>query len=208
MKNKQAYTLLGIGLLLQIVSFVLIGDTWLSFLSSVCGVVAVVSCSERKIGYYLWSIAQMITFTIICWNTHLYGKLFENSINLIIMIVGLYSWSKNIDSNRKVKTKSLNVDGIVKCIIGSMTLWCVLFVVLSYFGGKYPLLDSITTTLGLVAQILVIYRYRESWILWIIVDIICIFIWSIEGNWCIVTRYLFWMINAGYGYVNWTNNKE
>ena len=208
MKNRITYIMLGVGLLLQVISFIITRDAWLSFVSGLSGVFAVVYCSERKMSYYVWSFIQMITFTIICWQTGLYGKLFENGFNFVTMVIGVYIWMSNKDTEDKVKTRSLGSDGIANCVFGGLLGWVLLYMFLVFVGGSMPLLDSITTTLAFIAQILMIYRYKESWILWAVIDLICVVIWTIEGNWCIVAQYVFWTINAVYGYVIWEKNQS
>jgi nicotinamide riboside transporter PnuC len=84
--------MLFVGLFLQVVSFLITKDAWLSFISGISGVFAVVYCSERKVSYYVWSLIQMVTFTIICWETQLYGKLIENAFNFVTMIIGVFIW--------------------------------------------------------------------------------------------------------------------
>lgn len=200
--------MLGVGLLLQVISFLITKDAWLSFVSGISGVFAVVYCSERKMSYYVWSFIQMITFTIICWETGLYGKLFENAFNFVTMGIGIGTWLANRDIENKVITKSLKRNGIAGCIFGGMVGWVILYLFLVFVGGSMPFLDSTTTTLAFIAQILMVYRYKESWILWAIIDIICVIIWSIDGNWCIVAQYVFWTFNAIYGYLIWDKSCE
>ena len=199
--------MLGVGLLLQVISFLVTQDAWLSFVSGLSGVFAVVFCSERKMSYYVWSFIQMITFTIICWQTGLYGKLIENGFNFVTMVMGIFIWMKNKDTEDKVKTRALGSEGIVKCVFGGMVGWLILYMFLVLVDGSMPLLDSITTTLAFIAQILMIYRYKESWILWTTVNLICVVIWTMECNWCIVAQYIFWTINAVYGYSEWSKNE-
>ena len=75
--------MLGVGLLLQVLTYLMTKDTLLSFVSGISGVFAVVFCSERKFSYYFWSFLQLTTFSIICFNENLYGKLVENAFYLI-----------------------------------------------------------------------------------------------------------------------------
>jgi nicotinamide mononucleotide transporter len=208
MRNKATYIMLFVGLFLQVVSFLITKDAWLSFISGISGVFAVVYCSERKVSYYVWSLIQMVTFTIICWETQLYGKLIENAFNFVTMIIGVFIWLRHLDYDDKVVTKALTYKQKILLSMCTIIGWFVLYCALCFFNGNMPMLDSTTTTLAFVAQILMIFRYKESWILWGIIDIICVVIWSIEGNWCIVAQYVFWIINAVYGYVIWEKYEE
>ena len=73
----------------------------LSLISAIAGVVSVVLCSQRKISFYTFGFIQIFTYSFICYNEGLYGKLLENAFYLITMIIGLYEWFKHYDNNIK-----------------------------------------------------------------------------------------------------------
>ena len=87
--------------------------------------------------------------------------------------------------------------------------WAILYVILGLFTDcQAPLLDSVSTAIAIAAQILMMLRYRENWILWMIVDVICIVLFTITENWCMAVQYIFWMINTLYGYIQWSKAWE
>lgn len=204
MKSKSTYIMLAAGLLLQVLTFLITKDTLLSFASGIAGVFSVVFCSERKLSYYFWSFIQIVTFSIICFNEHLYAKLLENIFYIVTMGIGIGAWLANKDIENKVKTRSLKVHDTVKCCIAGMIGFVCLYVPLALFlNSTNPLLDAITTTLALIAQILMVLRYKENWILWGIMNILCIVLFISTQNWCMVAQYVFWTINTIYGYCEW-----
>jgi nicotinamide mononucleotide transporter len=119
------------------------------------------------------------------------------------MFVGMSEWKKNKD-NEDVKVRSMD---IYDCItFGTLFIpLCAIFsylIVVNYNSGQI-VLDTTTTVIGIIAQVLMILRFKEQWILWFILDILCIALWAIDGNWCLVTQYIFWTINCVYGYKIW-----
>ena len=76
---------------------------------------------------------------------------------------------------------------------------------IEFFNNIYAyLLDVITTALSINAQILMIYRYKEQWILWIIIDILQIILYSINN--IIINIVIMWFVflcNAFYGLFIW-----
>jgi nicotinamide mononucleotide transporter len=77
-----------------------------------------------------------------------------------------------------------------------------------FFGSEQPFLDTLTTVIGIVAQIMLIFRIKEQWILWFILDVLCIVLWAIDENWCLMVQYIFWAINCIYGYFYWSYTKN
>lgn len=208
MKNKSTYVMLGVGILLQVLTYFITKDTLLSFASGITGVFSVVFCSERRFSYYFWAFIQIVTFSIICYNEHLYAKLIENVFYLITMGVGIGAWLANKGDDDKVKTRSLNVDGIVKCCILGMIGFIFLYIPLLFLGDTAPFLDALTTTLAFIAEILMVLRYKENWIVWFVMNIICTILFLITGNWCMVAQYVFFTINTIYGYKIWKSAIE
>ena len=203
MKNKSTYIMLGLGILSQALTFVLTGDSWISFMSGIAGVISVVLCSERRISYYIWSFIQLTTYAYICWEGGLYGKFFENIVYFIAGVIGLIIWLRNTDEDNLVKTKELDQNGIFKCCISFLIGACAMLYILNGVGGSNILLDAVSTTLAITAQVLMMLRYKENWIVWFVVNILCIILWSIKSDWCMVMQYIFWTGNTVYGYNIW-----
>ena len=76
--------------------------------------------------------------------------------------------------------------------------------VLDLLGGNLTLLDSSSTIISVIANSLMLLRYREQWLLWIIVDVITVIMWLLVGDFIMVTMWAVYTLNAFYGYYNWT----
>lgn len=190
------------GIATQAVAYALSEDSLLSLVSGTTGVISVVLCSQRKLSFYFWGFLQIGTFVVICINEHLYGKLFENGFYLITMIAGLLMW-KRYQQGDSVSTRKLSRSDMW-WILGNSAVSIVVFCgMLRMIGGEQPFMDSFTTILAMVAQVLMILCYRESWLFWLVVDIACIVMWYNEGNWCMVAQYIFWTANCIYGLIKW-----
>ena len=190
------------GIVTQVATYAFTEDSFISLVSGIAGVISVVLCSQRKLSFYFWGFLQIGTFMAICINEHLYGKLFENGFYLITMIGGLLMWKRN-EQHHTVETRSLNKLTLLFVVIQSLFAVLVVETVLTAIGGEQPFMDSFTTIFAIVAQLLMIYRYRESWLFWLVVDIACIIMWYNEGNWCMTVQYIFWTMNCIYGLIKW-----
>jgi nicotinamide mononucleotide transporter len=81
-------------------------------------------------------------------------------------------------------------------------------ILLTYIGGKQVRLDSFAVVLSIGAQILMLKRYAEQWIVWIVVNVLSIALWAIAlkagGNdYTILVMWTAFLVNSIYGYVNW-----
>ena len=191
-----------IGIVTQLITCYIMNDTALAVCSGIAGVISVVLCSQKKLSFYFWGILQLVTILIISYQTGLYGKVLENGFYLLTMIIGFLLWDKN-KTNDEVKTETMGYNDYAILVI---------FVPLLVFGvstfvvdanSEQPVLDALTTVIGIIAQIMLIFRFREQWVLWFFLDVLCIVLWAIDGNWCLMVQYIFWTINCVYGYFCW-----
>ena len=71
------YIFLSLGLVTQIVTYLISHDTTLSLISGILGVTSVVLTSQKKITMYVFSMAQIITYMILAFHEKLYAEVGE-----------------------------------------------------------------------------------------------------------------------------------
>ena len=111
---------------------------------------------------------------------------------------------KNDDGTSDVKAKKFNLIEWVFSIVGTVIATVLVGVWLDSIGSNQAYLDAATNVMAIVAQLLMIWRYREQWLWWVVIDVICIVMWFNVGNWSMVAMYIAWTINALYGWYNWS----
>ena len=196
-----------IGILTQLITCEIMNDTTLAACSGIAGVISVVLCSQKKLSFYFWGIFQLVTILIISFQTGLPGKVLENSFYLFTMLIGLFLWNKHqTDNETRIESMTFSVYCILVISLPLLIYGVSRLVV--YYGSEQPLLDALTTVIGIVAQIMLIFRFKEQWVLWFILDVLCIVLWAIDGNWCLMVQYIFWTVNCIYGYFYWSYIKK
>ncbi len=87
--------------------------------------------------------------------------------------------------------------------IGLVIAWAVIGYLLGFLGSVAPYFDSIAVSLSVTAQILTIRRFRESWGLWICVNVVTLALWLHVGNISMFFMYIGFLINSLVGMYNW-----
>lgn len=203
------YIFLSLGLVTQIVTYLISHDTTLSLISGILGVTSVVLTSQKKITMYVFSMAQIITYMILAFHEKLYAEVGEYVFYFVTTVIGIVIWMKNYhltDEGNSLKVKPLSkkafwlTNAAILLLIGSLYM-----ILRRYTDDSQPLMDSISTIPAFFAQLLMIFRYKEQWIYWGIIDVSSIIMWSIAGNYCMVAQYVFWTFNCVYGWVKWSD---
>lgn len=175
-------------------------------IAAVSGIFCVVLCAKGKKSQYIWGLFNVIGYVIIAFINKYYGEVMLNALYYLpSQFIGYYLWNKNMnEETNDVKGKKLDVKKSILlltiCGVGIL----IYKLVLDLLGGTSTLLDSASTVISVVANLLMMLRYREQWLLWIVIDIITVIMWLIVGDYIMVIMWAVYLINAFNGYYNWT----
>lgn len=202
------YTFLVIGLLVQLVTCYVSKDSTLSVVSGCLGICSVVLCSEGSMWTYVFGFAQIITYSLLCYQQRLYGTLVLNGYYFLTMFYGVWCWQQRMlddKSQHVVLPRSLPLSwwgglGIGLPVVSAVVGWFLS----QYTNDSQPYLDAFTTIPSVVGQVLMIMVYREQWILWLLVDSVYAVMWLRAGDSCMFVLHIFWCINCIYGWLHWT----
>lgn len=175
-------------------------------IAAISGILCVVLCAKGKKSQYIWGLLNVVGYVIIAWINKYYGEVMLNALYYLpSQFIGYYLWNKHtnketndVEGNKLNLTKSILL--VVICTIGIL----LYKLVLDALGGQGTLLDSASTTISIFANLLMMLRYREQWLLWIIIDIVTVIMWILAGDLIMVTMWSVYLVNAFYGYYNWT----
>lgn len=175
-------------------------------IAAISGIFCVVLCAKGRNSQYIWGFLNVLGYVIIAFINKYYGEVMLNALYYLpSQFIGYYLWNKNSnEENGDVKGKKLNlVQSLI--LVGFIAVGVFGYkIVLDYLGGTGTLLDSASTITSVVANALMMMRYREQWLLWIIIDAITVAMWILVGDFIMVTMWAVYLINAFYGYYNWT----
>ena len=194
--------------LLQLIVYCIVPDSPIGMVCGIAGVICVALTAKGKLSSYIFNFIQIVTYMIICWDLKLYLEFGENIFYFITCILGVFLWKKNMKQNE---------DGSTQVVAKKFELWqWFATIAVAVFGtyslGKIgtligstlPYYDALTNVLALIAQMLMVWRFREQWAIWIVIDITCLIMFTILGQWSMVAMYVAWTINAFYGWYNWS----
>lgn len=169
--------------------------------ATVLGLIQGVLVMLNRRSNWIFYILQMVFLILFSTINHLYGDIFNNSVYLIMGVVGFILWNK--EDGSKITRTSKKEKVIYLLIIAIAT--GVLSVVLSGTDDPLPLLDAFTTVSSLVATYYMVKKKIDTWVIWFFNDIFYAIEYFILPNQAI---YLFilnviWTFLAVGSYRNW-----
>ena len=191
------------------------GDTVIGIFASLTGVTCVILCGMGKVSNYFFGTINVILYAIVAWQAKYYGDVMLNLLYYFpTNILGWLIWSKHIDQekNEVYKERMTIKQNILLTIISVVGVLGYSYI-LKVLGGNLPVVDSMSTVFSVIAQILMIKRFMEQWIIWIIVDIVSVIMWIaafFNGGESIAVLMMWsvYLVNAIVMFVKWLKESK
>lgn len=197
---------------------------FLNGIAAFTNVICIILISFGKISNFFWGFFAVSIYGCIALVWDYVGNV---QLNLFFFLpfqfIGYSLWKSHLDSHQEIISKRLNLKTNIVVIYFTIVLSVFFYfeipefsrVILGHYdfdGNSFQqllphILDSLTNSLSIVAQILMLLRFREQWIFWIIVNICQIIMYSgVAHNRLDVNFLLMWIValaNAGFGFYQW-----
>lgn len=210
--NKLEWLIIIVVSILNIIPFMITKQVnMIGLISSITGIICVVMTAKGHISCYYFGLINILTYIVIAYEAKLLGEVILNgAYYLPLQFIGYYLWNKNLNSKTNlVKTKGMSVKSILLLIMTSIIGTIGYSYILEYLGSKQSMANAMASALSLIAMYLSVKRYKEQWILWILVNLVSLYMWVIAlannevNSILMIIMWTFYLINAIYGYLNW-----
>lgn len=177
---------------------------WLELVAVVFGVICVVLTVRQNIWCWPTGLIQVVLFIVIFYQAKLYSDLILHVIYVFMQFYGWYHWLHG-DQNRSTIPVTL-LSYRMRLIWPSITIvaaYVLGFVMARYTDASFAYLDAFTTVASLVAQWLMARKKLESWVFWIVVDIVAIGIYWQKELYLTARLYGAFLLLASIGLFAW-----
>lgn len=174
--------------------------------------------AKAKVLSWPVGIIGTLLYIFLFYQISLYSDLFEQIYFLVTGFIGWWFWvrpraKEHSDSADQLKVGANTVKtnlAYLSIVVAGTFLFAYVATHLdnwfpAYFEepASFPFLDAFTTAMSFVAQWLLTRKKLESWILWILVDIIGIWLYWVKGVKFISLEYVLFLGIAIKGLVDW-----
>lgn len=190
-------------------------DSAVGIIAAITGVICVVLTGKGKLSSYIFGMVNTLLYAYVAFGAKYYGDVMLNLLYYVPMnLVGWIAWKKHIDAaTGEVEKKKLAGKTLILIFAGTVLAVASYGLLLTRLGGNLPYVDSMSTVLSVVAQILCVMRYREQWLLWIVVNVVTIIMWIFafwNGGESVATLLMWsiYLINAVIMYLKWSKEAK
>jgi len=169
-------------------------------------ITSVVYAKRNNILVYPTGLIGTGIFVYILLNFSLLGDTIINAYFFSMSIYGWYFWSRKKDKVFINQVSTVNQNEIKYLFILAISSLIFIYFVYDYFdkwNNWTAYVDNITTAIFFVAMWLMARRKVESWIFWIIGDLITVPLYFYKGLTISSIQYIIFLILAVLGYISW-----
>lgn len=188
--------------------------SYIEFIGTVLYLWSVWLIAKRNILTWPVGIISVLLYMILFYQIRLYSDTIEQIYYLGASIYGWWIWNKSPKDNGQIT-------GVKYSNVRALISWAVVTLILSLIFGflmskvhillpfifpeaaSFPYLDALTTIMSFSAMWLMAQKKAESWLYWIIVDIIGIWLYSVKDVKLISLLYVILLIMAFNGLRMW-----
>ena len=169
-------------------------------------IISVVYAKQNNILVYPTGIIGTGISVYILYNFSLLGDMIINGYFVIMSIYGWFYWSRKRDevfiNNISILEKKEYIQ-MVLLVLGSIIFIYLVYVQFDKWNSWIAYVDNITTAIFFVAMWLMAKRKIESWIFWVIGDLITVPLYFYKGLTISSLQYLIFTVIAILGYLSW-----
>ena len=177
---------------------------WLEIAASFFGLINVYLVARVNIWNWLSGLLGVSLYLIIFYQVKLYADMSLQMVFFMLQIYGCYQWlyggkqhtALAIRQVPESMWKWLILAGLAGAAVISWILKC-------YTDSTWIALDVTTTTLSLIAQWQMSKKYVEHWLVWIVVDIISIYMYLIKHLYVTAGLYAVFLLMSILSYRYW-----
>lgn len=183
------------------------------FDAAVClsGVLCVGLIAIGRRSGYLIGLYNSLSYSILAYSNGLFGEVYLNLLFFVPTgIIGYVMWSRHTRQDRTVEMRQLGWPkrSFIAAICVACTVGLGLLLGLNPLQNT-PFIDATTNVLSIAATLLMMWRYKEQWILYILINVVSIGMWfhrfraGGEAGDLMILMWSLFLLNALFGCWRW-----
>lgn len=168
------------------------------------GLASVVLTVRQNIWNWPVGIVSVIAFGMLFFQIKLYADMALQVFYVITGFIGWYMWKFGGAHHSALQVQKLTLKGrIILMALITPTVFVVGKLLAAFTDASLPFLDSLASALSVLAQLLMMRKLFESWVLWITVDVLSVGIYCFKGVYLTAGLYVLFLGLAIAGFVAW-----
>ncbi|MFU8803201.1 MAG: nicotinamide riboside transporter PnuC [Bradymonadaceae bacterium] len=180
---------------------------WMSPLeiaATIFGLASVWFTVRQNILCWPTGLVMVILYAFIFFDVRLYSDMGLQIVYVFVQIYGWHHWLKGGPRDKQLPVRMLRgtqrLTWLAVAVIGTFGLGLVMD---TYTDAELAYWDAATTVLSLIATWFMARKILESWVFWIVVDVLAIGIYTVKSLYLTAGLYAVFLVLATIGFFAW-----
>jgi len=180
-------------------------NPYFEWLAAITGLVSVILTARRHILSWPIGLVSVVGFLIFFFHIKLYA---DSGLQVFYLVTGLYGWwhwARGGPNRGRAfiailgRRARLGVVIAVGASIGA-TSWFLRH----HTDSTTPWMDATVSCMSVAAQLLMMRKVVESWWLWIVIDVLSVWLYAAKGAWVTLGLHTIYLGIATGGLIAWS----
>lgn len=159
--------------------------------------------ARENVWGWAWAIGSALLSAKFYYDQRLFGDMYLQFFFVGSAFYGIYNWRYGGRQATVLKISSTPFSEWVILLFGGTVCFFLLVYALAKLKGDAIYLDALTTTLSLVGQLMMARKLIENWGIWILANILYVYLFWQKGAYLYTSLYFIFIILAIYGLFRW-----
>ncbi len=176
----------------------------LEIFANIFNLISVFLANRNSVHTWWIGIIGGVLYGVMFYEVKLYADVILQVFFILTNFYGWWAWLHGDKKNEELPITQVAVKQLM--LFGLLAVFLTAahgFLLLKLTDASFPFIDSTILVLSIIAQFLLMRRKLESWIFWIIVDVIAVPLYAAKGLTLTSAIYFLFLLNAIWGLVNW-----
>ena len=177
----------------------------LELVAAVSSLLCVYLASRQSAASWPTGLVGIAAYLYVFWQTSLFGEFFLNLVYGFQSLYGWWHWHQAKKELEDFRVLTLKRNWIPSLIFLVLLGWIGLYYLLSpfVFDVSTVVLDSLVTSMSLMANVLLAHKYLENWLIWLVADTVLAVLLFYKGLYISGITYLILAVLAVRAYGIW-----
>lgn len=176
----------------------------LELTANIFNLASVFLANRNKVHTWWVGIIGTALFAVVFYQVKLYADVTLQIFFIATSIYGWRNWVSGGVNKTELPITRITLTALTCCFLASIVVVASYgFLLFRMTDASYPYIDSMVLIFSVVAQLLLMARKLETWIFWILVDIIAVPLFASKELYLTAIVYFGFLVNAVFGLINW-----
>jgi nicotinamide mononucleotide transporter len=182
--------------------------TWTEIFGFITGALSVWLAVKENVWNWPIAAANAVFFFVLFLEHRLYGDMGLQVIFFGLAVLGWYRWLRGGEHHTPLSVSNISARLAIVLSVVTVGATALMAEYLRRINDAAPVLDACTTVLSLVGQYLLTRKIVENWYVWILADVLYVYLYIQRGLILTSVLYVIFLLMCVAGAIEWQRTQR